>query len=71
MAWQLRVDGERCMGSGMCAGMAPDHFTLEGDRARPLATSVEPHEAVLDAADSCPAMAITVVDGGREIAPRP
>ncbi|WP_326614195.1 ferredoxin [Streptomyces scopuliridis] len=59
------------MGSGMCAGMAPDHFTLEGDRARPLAGSVVPHEAVLDAADSCPAMAITVVDGGREIAPRP
>ncbi|MFJ9030589.1 ferredoxin [Streptomyces sp. NPDC102274] len=71
MAWQLHVDGERCMGSGLCAGMAPDYFTLEGDRARPLAASVEAHEVVLDAADSCPAMAITVVDGGREIAPRP
>jgi ferredoxin len=36
-----------------------------------LVSAVEPDEILLDAADSCPAMAITVTDGGVEIGPRP
>ena len=39
--------------------------------AHPVTPSVDADETVLDAADSCPAMAITVTDGGREIGPRP
>ncbi|MEV7422387.1 MULTISPECIES: ferredoxin [unclassified Streptomyces] len=71
MGWNIDVDGPRCRASGLCAAMAPEHFALEDGRARPLAEEVEPHAAVLDAADSCPAMAITVTQGQREIAPRP
>ncbi|MFF3751570.1 ferredoxin [Streptomyces sp. NPDC002018] len=72
MTWQLDVDAQRCIGSGVCAGMAPDFFVLgDEDRARPLAGRLEPDEVVLDAADSCPAAAITVTEGGREIGPRP
>nr|WTA00093.1 ferredoxin [Streptomyces sp. NBC_00857] len=71
MGWRIEVDGGRCMASGMCAGMAPEYFALgDDDRARPLADSVGPDATVLDAADSCPAMAITVLDGEREIGPR-
>jgi len=49
----------------------PEVFALDGANLRRLSPSVDGDETVLDAADSCPAMAITVTDGGREIGPRP
>ncbi|MFD7921976.1 ferredoxin [Streptomyces sp. NPDC059740] len=70
VTWTAEVDGRSCMGSGICAGIAPDLFTLEGVRARPRQGAIEPDERALDAADSCPAMAITVRDGERTLAPR-
>jgi len=36
-----------------------------------VAGDVEPNEILLDAADSCPSMAITVADGGVQVGPRP
>ncbi|MEV0715133.1 ferredoxin [Asanoa sp. NPDC050611] len=52
-----------CIGSGVCAGTAPHHFAIGPDnRSRPVATPLEPHEAILDAAVSCPMEAITVTD---------
>jgi ferredoxin len=71
MTWQLRVDERSCMASGVCASLAPELFQLETDTARPVAPEVEPDEMALDAADSCPAMAITVTESGTEIGPRP
>jgi ferredoxin len=71
MTWKIKVDGDACIASGMCAGMAPQWFTLEGRHATTVAGDVDPDEILLDAADSCPAMAITVTDGGVEIGPRP
>ncbi|MPZ82454.1 MAG: ferredoxin [Actinophytocola sp.] len=71
MTWHLEVDEQTCMASGMCAGLAPELFTLDDDHARPLAPDIEPDELALDAADSCPTVAITVTDGGKEIGPRP
>ncbi|MFF5566988.1 ferredoxin [Streptomyces sp. NPDC012623] len=71
MGWIIDVDGSRCRASGQCAAMAPEHFALGDGGARSLAPEVEPHTAVLDAADCCPALAITVTHGQREIAPRP
>jgi ferredoxin len=71
MTWHIEVDAQTCIGSGMCAALAPQWFALEGDHARALVSAVEPDEILLDAADSCPAMAITVTDGGVEIGPRP
>jgi len=72
MSWQLHVDSDRCIGSGMCAGSAPDLFTLEGDRSHPVGERIpEGEERALDAADICPMMAITVRDAdGKEIGPR-
>jgi len=60
--WRVRVTGD-CVGSGGCAALSPRHFTLGPDhRSHPLAEIVEPDEAVLDAAASCPMEAIRVED---------
>ncbi|MFH7340332.1 ferredoxin [Streptomyces sp. KHY 26] len=72
MNWQLRVDPGHCIGSGMCAGAAPDLFTLDGDRSHPVREHLpDGDERALDAADICPMRAITVRDAdGKEIGPR-
>ncbi|WP_200863065.1 ferredoxin [Amycolatopsis orientalis] len=71
MAWKVEVDAGTCMGSGMCAALLPETFELDGAAARAVTDTVEPDETVLDAADSCPAMAITVRDGVEVVGPRP
>jgi ferredoxin len=71
MSWHVEVDEHTCIGSGMCASLMPEVFILDGAVAHTVTSEVEAEETVLDAADSCPAMAITVTDGGREIGPRP
>ncbi|MDA5285010.1 ferredoxin [Streptomyces sp. Isolate_45] len=71
MTWNLDVDPDVCIGSGVCAALASDRFTLDGVLARPVTSSVEPDETLLDAADTCPAMAITVSERGAVIGPRP
>ncbi|WP_432062746.1 ferredoxin [Streptomyces sp. S1] len=68
--WTTAVDREMCMGSGMCAGLAPDLYRLEGDVAEPVRPEIAEDERALDAADSCPALAITVRAGARTVGPR-
>lgn len=71
-SWRLAVDRGRCIGSGTCVGTAPKHFSLVDGRSTPMAEQVEPDEAVTDAAEFCPVLAITVRDGDdRLIAPEP
>ncbi|HEY0448370.1 ferredoxin [Actinophytocola sp.] len=70
MTWHVEVDERTCIGSGMCAALAPELFTLDDDHASPVAPDIEPDEVALDAADSCPALAITVTDGAKAVAPR-
>ncbi|WP_107416761.1 MULTISPECIES: ferredoxin [unclassified Streptomyces] len=72
VAWTLAVAQDRCMGSGMCAALAPELFRLDGtERAEPVRADVGADERALDAADSCPALAITVREGARVVGPRP
>ncbi|MBO0654342.1 ferredoxin [Streptomyces triculaminicus] len=70
MAWRVAVDRSRCMGSGICTALAPSAFALDGERSRPLSEETAPDEALLDAADSCPAGAVTVTEDGRVLGPR-
>ncbi|MFF4172355.1 ferredoxin [Streptomyces sp. NPDC001744] len=70
VGWTTEVDREACMGSGMCAGLAPDLYRLEGAAAEPVRREIPEDERALDAADSCPALAITVRAGGRTVGPR-
>ncbi|MBB5913847.1 ferredoxin [Nocardia transvalensis] len=68
--WRIEVDREACLGSGLCAATAPEHFVIVDGRSRPVAERAEPAEAVVDAAESCPIEAILVrADDGRVIAP--
>jgi ferredoxin len=62
VTWQVGVDRATCLGSGMCAALAPELFELD-DVARPVRPHIEP--------DQCPAQAITVRENGVEIGPRP
>ena len=68
--WTLTVDRDACLGSGLCASAAPRHFRLDDGRSRPIQKDIQPDDLVLDAAETCPAEAITVHDGaGHPIAP--
>jgi len=69
--WHLAVDRDTCIGSGMCAGIAPELFTLADGISVPLRSPAPPDPAAVDAAESCPVEAITVRDAadGRVIAP--
>ncbi|MFF5263502.1 ferredoxin [Actinomadura viridis] len=69
--WLIEVEGGTCIGSGICAGTAPDHFAVENGTSRPTRRRTEPAERVLDAAESCPVEAITVrvEETGEVIAP--
>ncbi|MFI2236189.1 ferredoxin [Streptomyces chrestomyceticus] len=71
MTWKASIDGHQCMASGMCAGIAPGLFVLDGPHARPLKEEIPEDEDALDAADSCPAMAILIRDGDTVVGPRP
>ena len=72
-AWRLTVDADDCIGSGMCAGIAPELFTLVDGVSRPVSGAVAPDQAAVDAAESCPVEAIAVRDAadGHLIAPEP
>ncbi|MFJ8111008.1 ferredoxin [Streptomyces sp. NPDC096132] len=61
--WTVEVDGEACIGSGVCASIAPRHFAVENGRSRPRAERVEPAEELRDAVVLCPGAAVLVRDG--------
>lgn len=69
MAWRVTVDRGRCMGSGICTALAPGLFRMDGERSHGPDGECAPDESLVDAADSCPAGAITVVEDGRVIGP--
>ena len=71
MTWQLHVDKTVCGATGMCAALAPDLFELTDSYAQPVTPEIEPDALALDAADQCPTQAITVLEYGKEIGPRP
>lgn len=54
------VDPNECSAHGDCVEIAPEVFRLDDDFAVVIGTG--PIEKILEAADSCPAVAISVVD---------
>lgn len=71
MTWLVEVDGHTCAGSGICAGTAPEHFSVVDGVSTPLRREAGPDDALLGAAESCPFEAITITDKetGRVLAP--
>ncbi|MFD1147354.1 ferredoxin [Saccharothrix hoggarensis] len=69
--WTIELDRGACIGTGMCTATAPGHFRFEGGTATPVNEAVEPDDAVVDAAESCPMEAILVRDSdGSVLAPQ-
>lgn len=67
---RLRVDRERCIGSGMCALTAPDVFDQDDDDGRVRLLDARPPAgpattAARQAAGLCPAGAITASGPGQ------
>lgn len=58
---RIEVDRATCVGSGTCAGLAPDHFELGDDGlAHAIRSVAEDDESLREAADCCPVQAILV-----------
>ncbi|WP_037576882.1 ferredoxin [Phaeacidiphilus oryzae] len=65
--WRVEVDRSLCIGSGLCAATAAGEFSLDSARqSRPVAPEVDASEAVLEAAEGCPAEAITLRVAGTD-----
>ncbi|GCE01317.1 ferredoxin [Embleya hyalina] len=61
--WRVEVDRSVCIGSGMCIGSAPNDFKLDaGRQSHPTAGETDASDAILEAAESCPVEAISIVD---------
>ena len=61
--WKVSVDKGACIGSAVCVGIAPGRFALdERQRSGPVEPEIAADEVVRDAAATCPAEAITLVD---------
>ncbi len=59
---KVRIIREECIACGVCAGIAPEVFTMGEDSAEVESEDVptEHEEAVREAAESCPTEAIMV-----------
>ena len=59
MSYVPRIDPNECSAHGDCVDIAPEVFQLD-DTAVVIGTG--PEDLILEAAEACPAVAISVVD---------
>ena len=68
----MRIDRDLCIGAATCVAIAPKAWALD-DEAKAIILDTceeETDEALLEAAKSCPVMAIFIVDeNGKQIFP--
>jgi len=70
--WTMRIDRDLCIGAATCIALAPKAWALDDEaKAIILDTSgEESDEALLEAAKSCPVMALSITDEtGKQIYP--
>jgi ferredoxin len=60
MSYVPRIDPDECSAHGDCVDIAPQVFQLD-DTAVVIGTG--PQDLILEAAEACPAVAISIVDG--------
>jgi ferredoxin len=61
--FEIHLDAGLCIGSGLCLGIAPEHFEAGPDHRTVLRASVaEANDALNDAAACCPVEAIRIVE---------
>jgi len=68
---KIKVDRSLCIGAGTCSVIAPEVFELDGElKAVVKDPNGAPDDKILDAAKSCPVMAIFLEDeDGKQIYP--
>lgn len=68
MSYRIEIDEGACSAHGDCVAIAPGVFALEETA---VVIGDGPDDAILAAAEACPALAIAVIDGetGEEIFP--
>ncbi|MEV7676873.1 ferredoxin [Streptomyces sp. NPDC088752] len=60
LRWTVRIDA-RCMGAGLCLGIAGESFRPNAEEGlRPRTVVVDAGVDVVDAAETCPVQAISV-----------
>lgn len=68
----MRIDRDLCIGAATCIALAPKAWALD-DEAKAIildTASEESDEALLDAAKSCPVLAIFITDqDGKQLYP--
>ncbi len=58
---QIKIDRERCMGSGSCQFHAPHTFDLDAEcKAVVIEAPGDPLQAIRNAAEGCPTHAIEI-----------
>jgi ferredoxin len=60
--WRVSVDRDACVSSGNCVALAGELFEHTGEGARPRSEEIDPDDAVVEAAETCPMEAIRIVD---------
>ena len=64
MPLSIKVDRERCMGSGNCAFHAPNTFDLDDEmKAIVVNPTGDPDDKIHLAVDGCPTLALSFVAG--------
>lgn len=59
---EIRIDRNRCMGSGQCLWYAPNTFSQDDDNvAVVIDPAGDPEEAIESAAESCPTQSISLM----------
>ena len=64
----IQIDRSLCSGFGSCADLAPSLFQVGDDGIAVVLREVDDLAAAMDAADSCPMGAITVIDDEGRVA---
>lgn len=63
MAPNIRIDRERCMGSGNCSFWAPATFDLDDEgKAIVVDPDGDPRDKIQGAVDGCPTLAISLTE---------
>ena len=68
----MRIDRDLCIGAATCIALAPKAWALDNEAKAIIldSASEESDEALLDAAKSCPVMAIFITDkNGKQLFP--
>ena len=56
------VDENACIGCGLCEGIAPNTFEMDGSLAKVIEDPVSDEYAAREACESCPVSAISLED---------